>query len=32
MFIGFPATLDERVALGSLASASKNDDFGDQRV
>ena len=31
MSISFPAIADERVELGSLASSSRNDAFGDQR-
>ena len=31
MSISFPAIADEWVELGSLASSSRNDAFGDQR-
>ncbi len=32
MFIGFPAIVDEWVALGSRASSLRNDAFSDKRV
>jgi hypothetical protein len=32
MFISFRVIADEWVELGSLASSSRNDAFGDQRV
>ena len=32
MFISFPAIVDERVELGSLASSSRNDALSDKHV
>ena len=32
MFIGFPATVNKGVELGSLASSLRNEAFSDQYV